>query len=89
MKWFNTLSASKEECEATMMSELRNMVRAEIQVEERETGASIPKPTFWANELEVLAMCGMPAIGMAFRGRYGVVCLCCGLRGHGQFYERK
>ena len=57
---------------ANMKSEIENMVRAKVQVEASKSGASSPNPVFWTTGLtRYPPLDPVPAIAMAFSGRYG------------------
>lgn len=60
-----------EGCEETMMSELRKMLQAEIQVEGSESKARVPKARFWTNKFPISYDLECPAIEMTYGGRCG------------------
>lgn len=69
-------SGTPEDRQSAMMSEVKNMVRAKVQVESSKSGASSPNLVFWTTRLLYEPHLGpCPAIGMVFRGRCVDVCM--------------
>lgn len=76
VKTFNRGSFTQKDRIAAMMSEVTNMVRAKMRVDNSRSGASSPKPVFWTTGLQLEPhLHPMPAIGMGFSGGYAEVLL--------------